>query len=185
MPKNMNIKKAASAIHQNQKQIKAALSGAEVIFAAVEKSLGRAQFLLKLPKHKTATGTPRGLFTCGTMRISPGQIVIVEGNEKTGFEIVGRIDDLSIAKKLVKSGTMSADILTAATTCGTFATTSTVIPEEDIFDYSETQKSVDEVSSKGGAAGERRQRESIAAAHALAARLGSIEEEIEINLDDI
>ena len=174
----MNIKKAASAIHQNQKQIKAALSGAELTFAAVEKSLGRAQFLLKLPKHKTATGTPRGLFTCGTMRISPGQIVIIEGNEKTGFEIVGRIEDLSIAKKLVKNGTMSAEVLSAATTCGTLPTITSSSPEDDdFFDYSQAQKGEDELSSKGGAAGQRRQRESIAAAHALATRLGSIDED--------
>ena len=171
MPKTMNIKKAASALNQNQKQIKAALKGASVTFAAVEKSLGRAQFLLKLTEHKTAKGSPRGLFSAGTMRISAGQIVIVEGSEKLGFEIVARIDDLSDAQKLVKDGLMPADVLASAAAAG--ALTTAVEEEDDLFDYSEAQQGVAEPSMKGGVKGARRQQESMAAAGALAARLGS------------
>jgi hypothetical protein len=63
MPKNMNIKKAASALNQNQKQIKAALAGAQVTFAAVEKSLGRAQFLLKLSTMFTSSVRCRAMCT--------------------------------------------------------------------------------------------------------------------------
>lgn len=185
MPKTMNIKKAASAINQNQKQIKAALKGAEVTFAAVEKSLGRAQFLLKLTNHKTAKGAPRGLFSAGTMRISAGQIVIIEGSEKLGFEIVARIEDLSDAQKLVKMGAMPADVLAAASVAGAL----TVVAEEeedDLFDRSEEVAGASfEPSMKGGVKGARKQQESMAAASALAARLGSNEVDDEVDIDAI
>jgi len=177
MPKNMNIKKAASALNQNQKQIKAALAGMQVTFAAVEKSLGRAQFLLKLstPKGiKTATGAPRGLFTAGTMRISVGQIVIVEGSEKLGFEIVARIEDLSDAQKLVKAGALPADLLAAAQVAGSKSGVAPEAEEDDLFDRSEVAEGAAfEPSLKGGVKGARKQQESLAAAAALADRLGS------------
>lgn len=176
MPKMMNVKKAASALNQNQKQIKAALKGATVTFAAVEKTLGRAQFLLKLTDNKSATGAPRGLFTAGTMRISPGQIVIIEGNASTGFEIVARLDELSTAQKLVAMGSMPVDVLNAAAGAGALTT----ILEDDLFDYSEVVAAEGEVSMKGGVAGARRQRESMAAAQALAGRLSG-----EIDIDAI
>jgi len=183
MPKNMNIKKAASAINQNQKQIKAALKGADVTFAAIEKSLGRAQFLLKLTNHKTAKGSPRGLFSAGTIRISAGQIVIVEGSEKLGFEIVARIEDLSDAQKLVKDGFMPADVLAAAGVAG--ALTVVAEEEDDLFDRSEEVAGASfEPSMKGGVKGARRQQESMAAAAALAARLGSNDDD-EVDIDAI
>jgi hypothetical protein len=171
MPKTMNIKKAASALNQNQKQIKAALAGATLTFAAVEKSLGRAQFLLKLTGHKTATGAPRGLFTSGTLRISVGQIVIVEGSEKLGYEIVARIEQMSDAQKLVKDGLMPADVLAQASACGSVSG----IKEEDddLFDRSEAPEGVFEPSLKGGVKGARKQQESMAAASALARNLSS------------
>jgi len=170
MPKSMNVKKAASALYQNQKQIAAALKGAEVEYAAVEKSLGRAQFLLKLTNHKTATGTPRGLFTSGTMRISPGQIVIIQGSIKTGFEIVACITELKIAQKLVEIGCMPADILAAASMAGAVVE---AVEDDDIFDYSQAQVGEAEVSTKGGVSGARRQQENASAARALATRLGA------------
>jgi hypothetical protein len=183
MPKSMNIKKAASAINQNQKQIKAALKGADVTFAAVEKSLGRAQFLLKLSNHKTAKGAPRGLFSAGTMRISAGQIVIVEGSEKLGFEIVARIDNLSDAQKLVKDGFMPPDVLAAAGVAG--ALTVVAEEEDDIFDRSEEAGGASfEPSMKGGVKGARKQQESMAAVSALAARLGSNDDD-EVDIDAI
>jgi hypothetical protein len=177
MPKTMNIKKAASALNQNQKQIKAALAGVHVTFAAVEKSLGRAQFLLKLSTSngiKTATGAPRGLFSAGTMRISVGQIVIVEGSEKLGFEIVARIDDLSDAQKLVKLGALPADLLAVAQVAGSKSGVAAEADEDDLFDRSEvTEAGAFEPSLKGGVKGARKQQESLAAAAALASRLGS------------
>lgn len=181
MPKNMNIKKAASALNQNQRQIKAALDGKEVVFAAVEKGLGRAQFLLKLAENKTATGTPRGLFTSGTLRISPGHIVIVEGDIKNGFEIMARIDDLSTAKKLVKLGYLEQSILAFATASVTGVDSDA---EDDIFDRTEVNLGNTFESVSGGSSA-RRQQESIAAAHALAARLGSPVTEEDINIDSI
>jgi len=176
MPKNMNIKKAASALNQNQKQIKAALQGASVTFASVEKSLGRAQFLLQIVTEKgikSVTGTPRGLFTAGTMRIAAGQIAIVEGSEKLGFEIVARIDDLSDAQKLVKLGTLPAELLAAAQVAGSKSGVAATTEDDGLFDYSEAQEGVIEPSLKGGVKGARKQQESLAAAAALADRLGS------------
>jgi translation initiation factor IF-1 len=172
MPKSMNIKKAASALNQNHKQIKAALNGTHVTFAAVEKSLGRAQFLLKLTNYKSAKGAPRGLFSAGTMRISAGHIVIVEGSEKLGYEIVARLDNLADAQKLVKIGVMPADVLASAATCGS---ASGVKPEEEdnLFERPQETEGIFEPSLKGGVKGARKQQESMAAASALAERLGS------------
>jgi hypothetical protein len=172
----MNIKKAASALNQNQKQIKAALQGASVTFASVEKSLGRAQFLLQIFTEKgikSVTGTPRGLFTAGTMRIAAGQIAIVEGSEKLGFEIVARIDDLSDAQKLVKLGALPAEILAAAQVAGSKSGVAAAVEDDGLFDYSEAQEGAVEPSLKGGVKGARKQQESLAAAAALADRLGS------------
>lgn len=176
MPKTMNIKKAASALNQNQKQIKAALQGASVTFASIEKSLGRAQFLLQIVTDKgikTVTGTPRGLFTSGTMRMAAGQIAIVEGSEKLGFEIVARIDDLSDAQKLVKIGALPAELLAAAQVAGSKSGVAATTEDDGLFDYSEAQEGVLEPSLKGGVKGARKQQESLAAASALAGRLGS------------
>jgi len=176
MPKNMNIKKAASALNQNQKQIKAALQGSVVTFAAVEKSLGRAQFLLKISTEKgvkTVTGSPRGLFTSGTMRIAAGQIAIVEGSEKLGFEIVARIDDLSDAQKLVKMGALPSELLAAAQVAGSKSGVTAEAEDDGLFDYSELQEGAAEMSGKGGVTGARKQREQQAAAAKLSLKLGS------------
>lgn len=186
MPKSMNIKKAASAINQNQKQIKAAFNGTPVTFAAVEKCLSHGQFLLKLTQHKTGRGAARGLFTSGTMRISVGQIVIVEGSEKLGYEIVGRIEQLSDAQKLITKGFMPADILSQAQVAGS---QSGVKEEEDddLFEREVAPVGASfEPSAKGGVKGARRQKESMAAAVALAGRLGgSGGDTEEINIDAI
>ena len=175
MPKSMNIKKAASALNQNYKKIKAALSGADMTFAAVEKNLGRAQFLLKLADNKTSKGTPRGLFTSGTMRISPGQVVIVEGDMKNGYEIVARFDKLCDVQKLVKANLMSASILAAASSVGGI---DTIQEEDDIFDHSEVVE--DEMEAVGGKAA-RQKYESASAAKALATRLGMSDDEIDVD----
>ena len=128
MPKTRNIKKSAAALFQNQKQIKSA-SG-KTVFAAVEKSLGRAQFQLKLTGGKLIVGTPRGLFTSGTLRISAGQVVIIEGiGRQEGdsrpdlpWEIVARLDNTSEIKQLIRQKVMPADILCYATAAGAVET---------------------------------------------------------------
>ena len=176
MPKSMNIKKAASALNQNYKKIKAALSGVEMTFAAVEKNLGRAQFLLKLAENKAATGTPRGLFTAGTMRISPGQVVIVEGDMKNGYEIVARFDKLCDVQKLVKNNMMCASILAAASCAG--GGINTIQEEDDIFDHSDV--AADQTEAAGGKAA-RQKYESVSAAKALATRLGMGDDEINVD----
>ena len=170
MPKKCNVKKSSSALFQNQKQIKAAFEGKSVVFAAVEKSLGSAQFLLGLTEGKKAKGTPRGLFTSGTMRISAGQIVIVEGNPKIGLEIVARFDDLSQVQQLIKDGLMPADILATASVATAVSAASIPDAEEadDLFDYSEEAPAASDGPMKGGNK-ERQQKEAQAA---VAARVG-------------
>ena len=171
MPKTANIKKSSAAVFQNQKQIKRAYDPKQdVTFAAVEKCLGSAQFQLRLTGNKTAKGTPRGLFTSGTMRVSAGQIVLVEGNSKIGLEIIARFDDLAQAQELVKLGRMPADILIAAGGAGSVAT---VVAEDDIFDYSDAAGGAAfEPSAKGGVKGARAQREAQAAIQARVEQLG-------------
>jgi len=142
MPKQANVKKSAAALFQNQKQIKNAAAG-KTVFAAVAKGLGRAQFQLVLTGGKNVVGTPRGLFTKGTMRISVGQVVIVEGlQRKEGdaradlpWEIVARIDSDSEAKQLVKSGKMPADVLRFATTANAVETAT--VSNDDLFEEDE------------------------------------------------
>jgi translation initiation factor IF-1 len=170
MTKTANIKKSSAALFQNQKQIKRAYDPKqEVTFAAVEKCLGSAQFQLRLTGNKSAKGTPRGLFTSGTMRVSAGQIVLVEGNAKIGLEIVARFDDLAQAQELVKLGRMPADILIAAGASGAVAT---VVAEDDLFDYTGAESSEGfEPSAKGGTKGARAQRDAHAAIQARVEQL--------------
>ena len=186
MPKTCNIKKSSAAVFQNKKQIRCAYDPSQMVtFAAVEKSLGSAQFQLRLTGNKSAKGTPRGLFTSGTMRISAGQIVLVEGNPKIGLEIVARLDDLAQAQELVKLGRMPSDILAAAGTAGSVSVT----VEDDIFDFSESAGGMSfEPSSKGGSKGARAQKDAQAAIMARVDQLGGSEtvpEAEEIDIDSI
>jgi hypothetical protein len=174
MPKKMNISKNASALLQNEKQIMRALKGLlePTNFGYVESAKsGDGQFTLKLTENKTGRGTPRGLFTSGTMRIVPGQIVIIEGDLKNGFEIVGCMErEADEVTELIKSGTLPADILpTFADASG-----SSTAAVDDIFDRSEEDEAAVDVrdvdSSKGNKA-MRRQAEQRAA---VKARLGML-----------
>jgi len=172
MPKKMNIAKNASAMLQNETQIKKALKGLfePTNFAYVEKHLGSAQFSLKVTDNKSARGTPRGLFTSGTMRVLVGQIVIVEGDVKNGFEIIGvmeREDDE--VTELIKSGFLPADIMPGAADVSAADAAA-----GDIFDRSgEDENAVDarDVDGKGGNKAMRKHAEQRAA---IKARLGML-----------
>ena len=136
MPKNMNISKQASAVNQNEKQIAKALKGLlePTNFAYVESGKpGDGQFTLRLTESKTGRSGRTALAARG--KVKPGQIVIVEGDLKNGFEIVAfmeREDDE--VTELIKSGFLPADILPGA--CG--------VDVGDIFDRSgEDESAVD------------------------------------------
>jgi hypothetical protein len=106
-------------------------------------------------------GTPRGLFTKGTMLISMGQIVVATGDDK-GLEIVGVIQKRSDAVALVKSGALSAKILANAVAAGAM----TVAADEEEDDLFETLTDEEEVVERGKA-------EAMRSVAALASRLGS------------
>ena len=174
MPKTRNIKKSAAALFQNQKQIKSA-SG-KTVFAAVEKSLGRAQFQLKLTGGKLIVGTPRGLFTSGTLRISAGQVVIIEGiGRQEGdsrpdlpWEIVARLDNTSEIKQLIRQKVMPADILCYATAAGAVETGA--VAQDDLFeDADAAEQGVTDV--RGGVRAARKAEE---ANRAIAGRVASL-----------
>ena len=159
MPKRTNIKKSAAALFQNQQKISMAQSGAKVVFAAVEKALGRSQFRLKLSGGKMITATPRGLFkkSKGTVRISVGQVVIIEGMDRPEadlraelpWEIVARLDDTAEIKQLIKDGSMPADILSFATTAGT-VDSGAIAAEDDLFENSDSEEEFWGVDVRGG-----------------------------------
>ncbi len=175
MPKCANIKKSAAALYQNQKQIRSASSG--TVFAAVSKGLGRAQFQLVLTGGKKVVGTPRGLFTKGTMRISVGQVVIVEGLQRPDgdrraelpWEIVARIDNDSEAKQLVKAGHLPADVLRFATTAG--AAESSAAAEDDLFEESEDFWEKGAADVRGGV---REARKAAETQRSIASRMASL-----------
>jgi translation initiation factor IF-1 len=176
MPKQANVKKSAAAVFQNQKQIKNAAAG-KTVFAAVAKGLGRAQFQLVLTGGKNVVGTPRGLFTKGTMRISVGQVVIIEGLQRNDgdkradlpWEIVARIDNDSEAKQLVKSGKMPADVLRFATTAGAVETAAAA--SDDLFENDEDFWEQGAADVRGGV---REARKAAEAQRSIASRVASL-----------
>ena len=121
------------------KAIARATAGAPGLsFYSVQKCLGNAYFSLRNAKGEDIRGTPRGLFTKGTMKISVGQIVVAEG-DRLGLEIVGVINERSTAETLVKSGSMPREVLIAASAAGAYTTVSSV-EEDDIFEGEEKEE---------------------------------------------
>ena len=133
MPAKKNIKKSAAALFQNAKAIDKAMEEGAT-FGAVIRRLGNGAFSIQLDEKgkEKVQGTPRGLFTSGTMRIHVGQLVIVEGaSAKRPWEIVALIDEKSTADALVKRGRLSAKLVGVANAAG--AVEEEEAPKEDIF----------------------------------------------------
>ncbi|NBT35326.1 MAG: hypothetical protein EBT03_07280 [Betaproteobacteria bacterium] len=133
MPAKKNIKKSAAALFQNAKAIEKAMAEGAT-FGAVIRRLGNGAFSIQLDEKgkEKVQGTPRGLFTSGTMRIHVGQLVIVEGASATRpWEIVALIDEKSTADALVKRGRLSAKLVGVANAAG--AVEEAEAPKEDIF----------------------------------------------------
>lgn len=147
MPKKCNTKKSASAQFQCLKAIKSAAEGSGgLVFASVQSAKGNGYFTLRLAEGKEARGTPRGLFTSGSMRISVGQIVVASGSQKNGMEIVGVIQDRATAEELVASGAMPAEILGGAYSAGGIVE----MVEDDLFEAPEqVAEDVDGRGAKG------------------------------------
>ena len=91
MPKRAS-KISQSAKRENEKTIKKLyLDKDAYVFARIDSNLGAGGFRIVLNDGSTATGIPRGLFNRRSLRISIGDIVLVEGsdNKSTQHQIVG------------------------------------------------------------------------------------------------
>jgi len=155
MPKKANISKKAAAQFQNMKVIQNALKGTkkDVTFAAVERAMGFAKFGLRVGAY-SVEGTPRGLFTSGTMRISVGDIVIVDGYGTTNsrgqqmiVEIVGRLDKHDV-KDLLSSGILSRDTVNAAKAASSMAACEEPESDDDLFERDEDDLGQDNIWGK-------------------------------------
>lgn len=145
MPKSVNIKKSAAAQAQSIRAIQKVLkSGDSGAWMSVQKALGNGYFLLRNKDGRETRGTPRGLFTCGNMRISVGQIVVVEGDMKIGVEIVGAVRERREAEQYARKGQMPKEVLNSAVSIGG----EDPVEEEDFFEAAEaenTEKRPDEM----------------------------------------
>ena len=177
MPPNKNIKKGAAALFQNSKEIERAFKNGATC-GAVTKRLGNGGFTVQLSSKKSVMGTPRGLFTSGTMRISVGQIVIVVGTDRAEgdsrpalpWEIVARVDDKATAKLLVKSGCMPAEVLSIASSAGVIETAALEADDDDLFEDDDFWQQ-GQADLKGGMKAERKAQEAEAS---IAARVASL-----------
>lgn len=143
----MNTSKAAAAVFQNDKAIKAAKKTGG-LFGAVTKALGSRGFQIHVriqtkgspDRDVLIQATPRKLFQGGQkapIRIAVGHVVLLAGELRTDgvqrpLEIVGRLDSRSEIQELVKSGLMPAAILGIAESAG--AVESHKATEDDIFE---------------------------------------------------
>uniref|UniRef100_A0A6C0AMH1 S1-like domain-containing protein n=1 Tax=viral metagenome TaxID=1070528 RepID=A0A6C0AMH1_9ZZZZ len=178
MPPNKNIKKGAAALFQNSKEIdRAKKHGAT--FGAVTKRLGNGGFSVQLATDKTVIGTPRGLFTKGSMAINVGQVVIVTGTDRPKgdsrpalpWEIVALIDDKATADLFVKKGFMSSDVLGFASSAGA---SGQQVVEDDLFEASDSDEDFwaqGAADVRGGLKAERKSQEASAS---IAARVASL-----------
>ena len=203
MAKKINTKKSAAAQFASIKAVQRAAAGdVGVLFASVQGIKGNGYFRVRMADGTELTATPQGKFTSGTMRISAGQIVVLEGvplDIKNGlpraraipYEIVGVVQERHIAEQLVKRGSLACEVLRDATTAGTIE--STVVEEDEFFEA--TEEHVESVDVGRGSV--RDQRKSAEARRSVAARvevllgqaplratLGDAVEP-EINIDDL
>jgi len=178
-PKRQNINKKAAAELQSQRAVQKAAPEA---FLSVQSTKGNGFFTLRSAKGVEVRGTPRGLFTCGSMRISVGQIVVVEGDAKLGVEIVGVIQERHEAEQMVKKGRFPREVLTAAIGAGNIEGG----PAEELDDLFEEAEEGEAYAEEGGKKG-RRQAEAAAAIRARVELLsgGSTGPMPDVRIDDL
>jgi len=159
MPKTVITKKnrkSPSAVRQSSQYIKRAAEGDKTLsFLSVQAVRGNGYFTLRRADGREILGTPRGLFSKGSMRISVGQIVVVEGiPEDTSkilacpYEIMGVIQERDLAIELVESGRMSKEVLIAATMAGSMADTTMADTLADIFEEGEEEEEEEETKKR-------------------------------------
>ena len=166
----VNVSKSASAQFQSIKAIKRAASGESgLCFASVLSAKGNGYFTLRDAEGKEMRGTPRGLFTKGTMLISVGQIVVAEGDPRKGVEIIAVIQEKSQAEDLVARGSMSATVLAAAAGSGA---AHVPVAEDDLFEAPEEEEGAVKQEVRGGVVAQRKMAEALRSVASLAARLG-------------
>jgi hypothetical protein len=176
MPKSVNVKKSAAAQAQSIRAIQKAIKNGEpAAWMSVQKALGNGYFLLRNSEGREIRGTPRGLFTCGNMRISVGQIVVVEGNPKIGVEIVGAIQQRREAEQYVRKGQMPREVLASAIGVGAEET-----EEED--DFFESAADADEPEVTGGL---KEQRAAAETRSAISSRVALLLANDDIDIDKI
>jgi translation initiation factor IF-1 len=172
MPKRQNISKAAAAELQSARAVQKAASGAGGLFMSVQSTKGDGYFRVRMADGIELTATPRGLFTCGSMRISVGQIVVLEGvpedikfcrgrERSIPYEIVGVIQERREAEQFVRKGKMPREVLAHALSAGNFE--EAIAPE--LADLFEAPAEADDIFEEGGKKG-RRQAEAQAAIRA-------------------
>ena len=199
MPKKSNISKKAAAQFQNMKAIQNALKGTkkDVTFAAVERAMGFAKFGLRVGAY-SVEGTPRGLFTSGTMRISVGDIVIVDGYGNTNVrgeqmivEIVGRLDKHDV-KDLLSSGILTRETVSAAKAASSIAVCEEPESDDDLFERVEDDLGQDNIWGKEAPKSKKKAlaiEEANAATNQLVQKLASgtstVTSEREVTLDDL
>jgi len=146
-----NVSKTASAMNQSMRAITRAAAGEGMMcFASVHALKGNGYFVLRGADGKEFRGTPRGLFTRGTMRVDVGQIVVAEGSPKLGTEIVGVIQTKAEAMALVKSGALPREIFNAAIAAGAVIT-EPIGEDDDLFEGSDEEAVAEaEAYARGG-----------------------------------
>lgn len=175
MPKNINTKKSASALFQNQKAIDRAWK-VDVTFGAVTRALGNGGFEVSLAEA-SVQATPRGLFGKGSVHIAVGHVVIVEGQMRgkddkrasLPMEIVARLDSKADIQLFIKKGRMPAVILRIAESAGVMD--SSEAAEEDIFEEAEGEEAFWGADVKGGM---KQQRKAEEARRTIAARVAGL-----------
>jgi len=149
MPKTPSVKKNAAAQFQSIKAVMAASAGdARYTFMSVQSAKGHGYFTLRSAAGREVRGTPRGLFTSGSMRISAGQIVVVEGDPSLGVEIVGVIGERHAAEQLVRKGRMPREVLASAVSAGSVS--GVLAEEDDLFEKPEETASDAVADVRGG-----------------------------------
>jgi len=170
MPKKPSVKKNAAAEFQSIKAIRAAATGdARYAFMSVQSAKGNGYFMLRTAMGRDVRGTPRGLFTSGSMRISAGQIVVVEGDAALGVEIVGVMSDRHDCEQLVRKGRMPREVLASAISAG--GVSGGVAEEDDLFEKADEVVSGAVADCRGGMVASRAMAASRAAVSSRVAQL--------------
>ena len=189
-----NIKKSAAALFQNDKELKAARQEAGAVFGVVKKCIGFSSFVV-LPcsgqpvtslkstaSVKEITGIPRGLFTRGTMKISVGSVVLLEGTFRSEgdqrpslpWEIKAMVDSKAQLDTMVQRGQITAALRSTLVESSASASSldSSSHANDDFFEPAEeSSEAVENFDCRGG---KRAEKKALEARLSIASRLGCL-----------